>query len=133
MHERRHQKLSVWRKHTLCLWVYDVTKTFPADEKFGLISQMRAPRRASPTGTSRNVKASKRKKHFSLEWPCVPRRASLLVYLSKDLHDMTEAQFADRCRIQSDHQADEIPGIPQDSIRSSIPQRWCSRQKPFSL
>ena len=34
--------LTVWRKsHELTLEIYKVTKTFPAEERFGLISQMR--------------------------------------------------------------------------------------------
>ena len=36
------QDLAVWRKaHQLVLSIYRVTKDFPADERFGLISQMR--------------------------------------------------------------------------------------------
>ena len=36
------QDLKVWKKsHELVLSIYTVTKTFPGEEKFGLVSQMR--------------------------------------------------------------------------------------------
>ena len=39
---RRFQELKVWQKaHQLVLHVYRVTRGFPADERFGLVSQMR--------------------------------------------------------------------------------------------
>lgn len=38
----RFQDLEVWQKaHQLVLMVYKVTRAFPSDEKFGLVSQMR--------------------------------------------------------------------------------------------
>ena len=42
MSERMYQKLIVWKEaHSLCLTIYKITKDFPADEKFSLVSQMR--------------------------------------------------------------------------------------------
>jgi four helix bundle protein len=39
---RRFQDLEVWQKaHQLVLRIYEVTKGFPANERFGLVSQMR--------------------------------------------------------------------------------------------
>jgi four helix bundle protein len=39
---RTYKDLNVWKKsHALVLEVYRITKSFPQDEKFGLISQMR--------------------------------------------------------------------------------------------
>lgn len=36
------RELKVWQKaHQLVLEIYKITKTFPADERFGLITQMR--------------------------------------------------------------------------------------------
>lgn len=36
------EKLACWQHaRELAVWIYNVTKSFPADEKFGLISQMR--------------------------------------------------------------------------------------------
>jgi four helix bundle protein len=39
---RAHRKLDLWQKSVdFVVDIYNVTKTFPADEKFGLISQIR--------------------------------------------------------------------------------------------
>jgi len=40
--EKSHKRLEVWQKSLqLAKLVYDVTKNLPADEKYGLVSQMR--------------------------------------------------------------------------------------------
>ena len=37
-----YQDLKVWQKaHELALWVYQLTASFPSEEKYGLVSQMR--------------------------------------------------------------------------------------------
>ena len=39
---KTYKELKVWQKsYQLCLEVYKVTKTFPQDERYGMISQMR--------------------------------------------------------------------------------------------
>lgn len=39
---RPHEKLDVWKKSVeMVTAIYEVTRTFPSDEKFGLVSQMR--------------------------------------------------------------------------------------------
>lgn len=39
---RSHRDLIAWQKAVdLCLTIYSVTKAFPSDEKFGLVSQLR--------------------------------------------------------------------------------------------
>ena len=44
------KKLSVWEKaHHLTLAAYKVTQTFPSDEKFGIISQIRRSSSSIPT------------------------------------------------------------------------------------
>ena len=62
------EKLACWQHaRQLAVWTYQVTKNFPAEEKFGIVSQMR---RASVSvasniaeGTSR--KTNKDQSHFS--------------------------------------------------------------------
>lgn len=42
MHVRPYEKLIAWQEaYKLCLWIYRVTRKFPTEEKFGLVSQMR--------------------------------------------------------------------------------------------
>ena len=56
---RNYKNLEVWKKsHQLALKIYEVTKMFPSEEKFGIISQLRRASLSIPTnlveGASRN-------------------------------------------------------------------------------
>ena len=62
------EKLECWQNaRQLAVWVYTITKKFPSDEKFGIISQMRRAAisiaSAIAEGTSR--KTPKDQSHFS--------------------------------------------------------------------
>ncbi|HSQ44269.1 MAG TPA: four helix bundle protein [Ginsengibacter sp.] len=47
---RNFQELTIWqRSHSLTLKVYSITNTFPKDELFGIISQMRRSSSSIPT------------------------------------------------------------------------------------
>ena len=47
---RNFKDLIVWRQgHELCLLIYDYTKQFPNEEKFGLTSQLRRASSSVPT------------------------------------------------------------------------------------
>lgn len=51
------QGLEVWQKaHQLVLGVYRVTKTFPTDEKYGLVSQMRRAAVSVPANIAEGFK-----------------------------------------------------------------------------
>ncbi|PKV48411.1 four helix bundle protein [Aquimarina sp. MAR_2010_214] len=50
---RNFRELKVWEKsHELCLLVYEITKKFPEEEKYGLISQIRRASSSVPTNIS---------------------------------------------------------------------------------
>ena len=62
------EKLECWQNaRQLAVWVYNTTKHFPADEKFGMISQMRraAISIASNIAEGTSRKTSKDQSHFS--------------------------------------------------------------------
>lgn len=43
-------KLTIWqRSHKLCLKIYAITKNYPKEEMFGLVSQMRRSSSSAPT------------------------------------------------------------------------------------
>jgi four helix bundle protein len=59
--EKSHKKLDVWlRSFELAKSIYEVTKKFPAEEKYGLISQMRRAAVSIPSniaeGSARQTK-----------------------------------------------------------------------------
>ncbi|MBI1813300.1 four helix bundle protein [Candidatus Peregrinibacteria bacterium] len=69
MPQRPYEKLIVWQEaFKLTLWVYQITKKFPADERFGVISQMRRSASSVPMNIAEgNVKRSAREKAHFLE------------------------------------------------------------------
>jgi len=47
---RNYEDLKVWeRAHNMCLAIYKITESFPNEEKFGLISQLRRAPSSVPT------------------------------------------------------------------------------------
>lgn len=45
-----YRKLVVWEKaHLLVLFIYQITKTFPREEQYGLVSQIRRAATSAPT------------------------------------------------------------------------------------
>lgn len=50
MRKRPYQNLIAWQEaHQLCVQIYKVTSTFPSEERFGLVSQMRRSASSVPT------------------------------------------------------------------------------------
>lgn len=61
------RELKVWQKaHQLVLEIYKITKTFPADERFGLITQMRRAAVSIPANIAEGFRKRglKDKAHF---------------------------------------------------------------------
>lgn len=51
--DKPHKRLIAWQKSMeLVVLIYDLTKTFPAEEKFGLVSQMRRAAVSAPSNIS---------------------------------------------------------------------------------
>jgi four helix bundle protein len=64
---RKFEDLIVWKKsHDLTLEIYKITKDFPSEEKFGLVSQMRRSAVSIPANIAEGFKrrGSKDKIHF---------------------------------------------------------------------
>ena len=97
MHVRSHEKLIVWKEaYALCLAIYQSTRTFPKDEKYGLVSQMRRAGYSVPTniaeGNTRRTSADKKRfldiASGSLE------EVHVFLLLSHDLEYITDFSFS---------------------------------------
>ena len=67
MNTRPYQNLIAWKEaHKLCISIYARTKTFPPEEKFGLVSQMRRSSYSIATNIaeSNGRKTKKDRSHF---------------------------------------------------------------------
>jgi len=94
---QRYSDLKVWqRAHQLVLGVYELSASFPADERFGLISQMR---RASLSVAANIVEGSRRAtagdfaRHLNIAQGSAGETDYLLL-LARDLRYATEEQVA---------------------------------------
>lgn len=97
MHIRPYEKLIVWQEaHHLCVAIYSMTRTFPKEERYGLIAQMRRSGSSIPTNLAERSgrKTAADKAHFvticigSLEELHYQSKLSLaLGYITKDIFD----------------------------------------------
>ena len=90
---RNFQELTIWqRSHSLTLKVYSITNTFPKDELFGIISQMRRSSSSIPTniaeGCGRN--SNPEMKRFLIIATGSASELEYQLILSKDLKYLSE-------------------------------------------
>lgn len=96
MHIRPYEKLIAWQEaHSLTLLVYRITKTFPPEERFGLISQMRRSSASVPTNIVEGIsKSSRREKMCYLERSLASlEELHYQCFLSRDLHYISQSTF----------------------------------------
>lgn len=96
MHIRPYQKLIVWQEaHKLCLCIYRLTINYPADERFGLTSQMRRSSSSVPTNIAEgNVKKSlKERGHFFEISKASLEELHYQCLLSRDLKYVSQKNF----------------------------------------
>lgn len=93
MHTYSFEKLEVWKEaRELVVWIYSITKEYPSEEKFGLVTQLR---RAAVSVVSNLAEGSSRKSakdqaHFSqIAYSSLLEILTQLI-LSGDLHFIPE-------------------------------------------
>jgi four helix bundle protein len=104
-----YKKLQVWRKaHELVILIYKVTRKFPKEEKFNLISQMRRAATSSPTNISEGCgKYTQRDfANYLQTSQGSTQEVEYLVFLSYELGYLTENEFK-----QCDQKASEVKAM----------------------
>ena len=98
MHQRPYEKLIVWQEaHKLCLRTYQVTRKFPAEEKFRLVSQMCRSAASVPTNIAEGcIKTSRKDRAHFYEIAAASLEELHYQYLlSRDLSYITTKEFAE--------------------------------------
>ena len=92
---QRFEQLEVWqRAHMMVLTVYRITTTFPADERFGLVSQMRRAAVSVPANIAEGFKrrGQNDKAHFYNMAQGSLEELRYYLILSRDLGYITEIE-----------------------------------------
>lgn len=93
---KSYKDLMVYQKsYELSLLVYKVTRTFPSDEKFGLISQMRRASISIPCNIAEGYRRQSRKEYIQFLHIALGSCGELetLLSLSKDLKMIENGNF----------------------------------------
>ena len=88
--------LNVWQKaHNLVLAIYKITKDFPADEKYGLVMQLRRSAASIPTNIVEGFKRKSKKDyaHFINIADSSLEETKYHIILAKDLEYLKEEDF----------------------------------------
>jgi len=96
--ERAHKNLRVWQESMqLVKLIYEVTKSFPDDERFGLISQMRRAAVSIPSNIAEG--AARQTKKESIQFYSIARGSlselDTQIQLCGDLGFLSNTQAAD--------------------------------------
>ncbi len=105
--------LKVWQKaHELVLEIYRVTKEFPKEERFGLISQLRRSASSVPTNLVEGFKRRGQKDfaHFVNIAEGSLEETKYLLFLSKDLRYL-RVDSLDRLNLMCDEVGKMLSGL----------------------
>ncbi|MFH1968389.1 MAG: four helix bundle protein [bacterium] len=92
------QDLNIWKEaHSLTLMVYKHTANFPADEKFGMISQLRRASSSIPANIAEGMGRNTTKELLSFTYNARGSLSEVIYHLilSKDLNYISEETFKD--------------------------------------
>src|SRR5687768_17325477 len=96
MYTRMHERLIVWREaYDLCLWMYTVTKQFPTEERYGLVSQTRRSAMSIPMNIAEgNAKKSLKEKDHYMEIAAASlEELHVQIQLAFDLHYINDSEY----------------------------------------
>lgn len=91
-----YKKLIVWQKATnFCIEIYKITKSFPSDEQFGIVSQLRRASVSIPSNIAEGSKRSTDKSYASFLRVALGSGAEIetQLYISKELGYISEKDY----------------------------------------
>ena len=95
---RNYKDLKVWQKaYTLCLQIYEVTKSYPVEERFGLSSQLRRAGVSVPSNIAEGYGHKSTKQYIQylyVSYGSICEMETQLL-LAKDLHYLKEVNFVE--------------------------------------
>jgi four helix bundle protein len=97
MTERPYQKLVAWREaYALSLWIYNMSKSFPPEERFGLTDQIRRACSSVPINIAEgNTKRSRKERaHFFEISLASLNEVDCELMLAKDLGYISQESYA---------------------------------------
>lgn len=93
---KNYKELTFWRKaHSLALEVYSMTKTFPKEETYGIISQLRRAALSIPNNIAEGCgrESKKELKRYLVIASGSAAEVEYLLFFSKDIGYTTEEQY----------------------------------------
>jgi four helix bundle protein len=93
---RTYKDLKVWQKgYALCLQIYEATRSFPGEEKFGLSSQLRRAGVSVPSDIAEGYGRKSTKQYIQFLYVSYGSICELetQLLLSKDLYYLKEVRF----------------------------------------
>ncbi len=119
---RSHRDLIVWQKAMDALMVvFELTKSFPSEEKFSLTDQVRRSSRSVPA----QISEAWRKRRYSAAFVSKLNDAE-----GEAAETQTHIEIARRCKYLSAVRAAELDGIYEEIISmlatmGNHPEKWC--------
>jgi four helix bundle protein len=95
---RNYKDLKVWQKgYTLCLQIYEATKNFPGEERFGLSSQLRRAGVSVPSNIADGYGRKSTKEYVQFLYVSYGSICEIetQLLLARDLHYLNESSFVE--------------------------------------
>ena len=118
---RRFEDLAVWRKaHQLTIEIYRITKSYPREEKFGLVSQMRRAAVSIPANIAEGFKkrGQKNKANFYNIAQGSLEELRYYITLSKDLGYLSKADSKQSIVDKVEAAVDEVGKVLHSLVKA---------------
>ena len=119
---RSHRELKVWQRAIdSAMEIFEVTKTFPREELYSMVDQIRRSSRS----VAANIAEAWRKRRYSAAWVSKLNDAEAVA-----AETQTHVELARRCQYLTNTHADRLDDQYEEIIAmlatmSNQPEKWC--------